>query len=90
LNGAGAVSEACALAMARGVRRVMDVQVGISATGIAGPGGATPDKPVGLVYLGISTPLGERVTRHVWPHDRTGNKRASADEALRMLLATIS
>lgn len=85
----GAVSEQCALEMARGVRKTMQVEVGISATGIAGPGGGSDTKPVGLVYLGISTPNGERVERHVWPHDRLGNKRASADAALRLILGMI-
>ncbi|MCW1967928.1 MAG: nicotinamide-nucleotide amidohydrolase family protein [Anaerolineae bacterium] len=82
----GAVSEQCALEMARGVRKAMQVEVGISATGVAGPGGGSDAKPVGLVYLGISTPHGEAVERHVWPHDRLGNKRASADAALKLIL----
>ncbi len=85
LDGVGAVSEECALAMARGVRTAIGADVGVSATGIAGPGGATPGKPVGLVFIGLSTPTEERVERFVWPHDRIGNKRASADAALRML-----
>ena len=82
----GAVSEQCALEMARGVRKALQVDVGISATGIAGPGGGSDAKPVGLVYLGISTPNGDAVERFVWPHDRIGNKRASADAALALLL----
>lgn len=86
----GAVSEACALEMAEGARRALGVDVAVSATGIAGPSGGTDAKPVGLVYLGISGPAGRAVERHVWPHDRTGNKRASADAALRLLLRHLS
>lgn len=86
LTSVGAVSEQCALEMARGVRRALGIDVGISATGIAGPGGATPGKPVGLVYIGLSTPVGDVVRRFVWPHDRVGNKRATADAALKLLV----
>jgi PncC family amidohydrolase len=85
LDAHGAVSEACALEMALGVRRALGVDVGISATGIAGPDGGSAGKPVGLTYVAISTPDGEAVSRNVWPHDRAGNKHATADEALRLL-----
>jgi PncC family amidohydrolase len=83
---AGAVSEQCALEMARGARKALGIDVGVSATGIAGPGGATPGKPVGLVYIGLSAPDGETVRRFVWPYDRLGNKRATTDAALQMLM----
>ena len=82
----GAVSEPVALAMAQGARRALSAQVAVSVTGIAGPGGARDGKPVGTVYIGISSPLGERVERHVWPHDRAGNKAASAQRALEMVI----
>lgn len=82
----GAVSEQCALEMARGVRTALGVHVGISATGIAGPDGGTASKPVGLIYVGLSSPLGEHVTRSVWLYDRVGNKQATANEALRVLM----
>lgn len=56
----GAVSAQCAEAMAEGVRSLMSADIGISLTGIAGPGGGTPEKPVGTVYLGISSKRGVR------------------------------
>lgn len=86
----GAVSEQCALEMARGVRQTLGVDVGISATGIAGPGGATPGKPVGLVYIGFSSPVGDAVRRFIWTKDRVGNKRATADAALKLLVEQLS
>ena len=82
----GAVSEQCALEMARGVRRALDVDVGVSATGIAGPEGGTASKPVGLTYVGVSSPLGESAEQNTWTHDRSGNKWATADAALRLLM----
>ncbi len=90
LTAHGAVSEPCALEMARGARKALGVDVGISATGIAGPDGGSDDKPVGLVYVGLSTPLFEIVSRNVWPHDRAGNKQATADEALRLLMTQLA
>src|SRR3712207_9410090 len=52
----GAVSEATARAMAEGICRAMGSDIGLAVTGIAGPGGATPTKPVGLVYIAVSAP----------------------------------
>ena len=52
----GAVSAETAAAMARGVRERLGVDVGLAVTGVAGPGGGTPDKPVGLVYVHAETP----------------------------------
>ncbi len=86
LSQQGAVSEQCALEMARGARAALGVNVGVSATGIAGPGGGSPDKPVGLVYVGVSTPLIDRVARFEWNGDRVSNKRHTADAALQLLI----
>ncbi len=81
----GAVSEECALQMARGVRRLLGTHIAISTTGIAGPEGGTPQKPVGLVYVALSTPEGETVTRNVWSGDRMKNIELSVQEGLRLL-----
>ncbi len=59
----GAVSPETARAMAEGIRRVAGADIGVATTGVAGPGGGTPEKPVGLVYTAISTKNGTEVTR---------------------------
>ncbi len=81
----GAVSVETAVEMARGVRRALGADIGISVTGIAGPSGGLPDKPVGLVYICLSARDFERVERFVWDRDRAGNKWASSEAALHML-----
>ena len=81
----GAVSAETALEMAQGARRELGADIGLSVTGIAGPAGGTPDKPVGLVYIALATPKGERCERHVWDSDRSGNKALSAEAALDLL-----
>jgi len=88
----GAVSREIALEMAQGVRRVfageeipLQQVIGISVTGIAGPGGGMPGKPVGLVWIGLSTPDGDWAWKFLWESDRVGNKMLSAGRALRLL-----
>ena len=82
----GAVSAEVAAAMAVGARELYGVDVAVSITGVAGPTGGTPEKPVGLVYLHLSGADGcEEGRRKVWPSDRRGNKELSAREALAML-----
>lgn len=85
LETVGAVSEQTALQMARGARRLFGADIGVSVTGIAGPGGGTPEKPVGLVYVAISTGDGDRCERHLWKGDRGQNKASSAGAALLMV-----
>ncbi len=82
----GAVSEAVAKEMASGVRRLFGAEIGVGITGIAGPTGGTPGKPVGLVYIALAAEGVMRCERHLWPHDRLGNKEASAQRALEMLV----
>ena len=81
----GAVSVDVALAMARGVRRKIGTDIGIATTGIAGPGGATPTKPVGLVYVALAADGVERCRRYLWHGDRIENVTASAEAALRLV-----
>ena len=81
----GAVSEQTAREMAQGVRRAFRADVGLSVTGIAGPGGGMPGKPVGLVYVALAAPDGEWVERHVWSGNRWENKARSAEAALDLL-----
>jgi PncC family amidohydrolase len=81
----GAVSEAVALAMARGVRERLAADIGLAVTGIAGPTGGTPEKPVGLVYVALADAIAARSRRHLWSGDRWQNKEQSAEAALRMV-----
>ncbi len=81
----GAVSQEVALEMARGVRQALAADVGLSVTGIAGPGGATADKPVGLTWVGLSAPQYDQSWKFIWQGDRLQNKELSAEAALQML-----
>ena len=75
LNTVGAVSAEVAIAMARGVCRACNAQVSLATTGIAGPTGGTPLKPVGTVYIAFKSPQYEQVRHLVWHGDRTENIR---------------
>lgn len=87
----GAVSAEVATQMAQGARRLYDVDVAVSVTGIAGPGGGLPGKPTGTVYLHVSGAGDyERGAHHVWPGDRSTNKLLSAVAALRMVLEYVA
>lgn len=86
LEQAGAVSEETAVEMARGVRRALGADIGISVTGIAGPSGATANKPVGLVWIGLSSIDVEKAYRFLFMGSRIENKASSAHEALKLLL----
>ncbi|MFN8622631.1 MAG: nicotinamide-nucleotide amidohydrolase family protein [Chloroflexota bacterium] len=85
----GAVSAQTAVAMAEGARRLLGASIAVSVTGIAGPGGGTEAKPVGLTYLAVADAAGDAVQRHVWPYDRSGDKRASAAAAMALVLARL-
>jgi nicotinamide-nucleotide amidase len=82
----GAVSEPVVRAMAEGALARSRAQLAVAATGVAGPGGGSADKPVGLVWFGCARAGGTTVTaRHVFPGDRTAIRRATVAEALAML-----
>ena len=81
----GAVSEQTAKEMAEGVAKASNANVGLSTTGIAGPGGGTPEKPVGLVYVGCSIEGQTIVKKCLFKGDREANRNASVEEALKLL-----
>lgn len=83
----GAVSEESARAMAEGARRLLASDLALAVTGIAGPTGGTPEKPVGLVYIALAAEEEMRCERHIWSGDRLQNKAQSAEAALEMLIA---
>jgi len=82
----GAVSAAAAQAMADGVRRLVAADVAVATTGIAGPGGARPGKPVGLAFVAAASAERSLVREHRWAGDRLANRVQSADAALALLL----
>lgn len=88
----GAVSKETVLEMAQGVRKKMNKQfpldqtVAVSVSGIAGPGGGLPGKPVGLVWVGLSTPAGNQAFQFIGNGTREENKAFSAQKALEVLL----
>ncbi len=82
----GAVSAQVARAMAEGARDRFGVTLAGAVTGVAGPGGGTADKPVGLTYVGVADTRGVDVRRAVWSGDRAANRRDSGIALLELLL----
>jgi nicotinamide-nucleotide amidase len=82
----GAVSRECAEAMARNVRALADADLGVSVTGIAGPGGGSDEKPVGTVHFALATASGVRHLARSFPFERQRVKLASAYTALALAL----
>jgi len=81
----GAVSSQVAKQMAEGGRKLLNVDICIADTGIAGPTGATPNKPVGLFYLGFSSTAGTSSRKHIFNDNREQNKQSAALAALNWL-----
>jgi nicotinamide-nucleotide amidase len=90
LNRYGAVSRETVTAMARGAREKFLATLGLAITGIAGPSGGMPEKPVGLTYIGLATPERVIVEKHIWQGDRLQNKEQSAEAALDLLYRYLS
>jgi len=82
----GAVSKETVLEMARGVRRALAADIGISVSGIAGPGGGTPEKPVGLVWIGLSTSSLDEAWQYYFKGERLAVKEQTAQAALQLLV----
>jgi len=85
----GAVSRETVLEMASGVQRALAADIGLAVSGIAGPGGGTPEKPVGLVWIGLSAPLVEIARRYLFAGDRLPIKEQAAQAALELLVETL-
>ncbi len=81
----GAVSHATVAEMARGVCAQLGADVGVSVSGIAGPGGGTPEKPVGLVWIGLATPTGVWARRFHFEGERESVKAQAAEAALKFV-----
>ena len=86
----GAVSEAVAREMAEGARKKFGADFAIAVTGIAGPSGGTKTKPVGTVFIALAGEGGTVVERKLNPFGREKFKRATADQALKMLRLRLS
>jgi PncC family amidohydrolase len=86
----GAVSAQVARAMAEGARRRLGASLAVGVTGIAGPGGGSEEKPVGLTYVAVADDAGTDVRRFTWQGEREANKIASAEAALELLIERAS
>lgn len=87
LDTVGAVSPETAAQMADGARRLTKADLAVSVTGIAGPGGGSSEKPVGLVWFGLATPSGTRTERAIFAGDRAAVREQAVRHALGMLTA---
>lgn len=90
LNTVGPVSEECAMQMASGVREKIGSDVAISVTGIAGPGGALPGKPVGTVYLGYSDKNGSKYVLLNLEGDRDTIRKNAVEEVYKLAISEIA
>lgn len=85
----GAVSAQTCIAMAEGARKRYGASIAVAVTGIAGPTGGSPAKPLGLTYIAVADAAGHEVQRHQWLGDRHRNKVASAAAALTLLVGRL-
>jgi len=89
LKAKGAVSEEVAIQMASGARKRLGADIGIGITGVAGPSGGTPTKPVGLVYVAVSSRGSSECSRNVFRGSRSSIKDQSVRKALEMLVESL-
>ena len=82
----GAVSSEVAKAMAEGLREATDADIALSVTGVAGPGGGSPEKPVGTVFVGLASKDGTFVNKFLFSGDRISIKEQTSEEALKLVL----
>lgn len=82
----GAVSPECALEMVAGACRAVNTDWAVAVTGIAGPGGGSPDKPVGLVYIAVKGPQCHLVTKNFFKGDREAVRASTVETAMGMLI----
>ena len=85
----GAVSSECASAMADGVRQRMGTDLAVSITGIAGPGGGSAEKPVGLVWFGVASKFGSKTQKMIFQGDRDAVRSSAIEHALQLLLKEV-
>ena len=76
--------------MAAGVRRVTGADIGVGVTGIAGPDGGTPERPIGLVFIAVETPSAARVERFQFQGDRSSIKEQAAEQALALVIQSVT
>jgi nicotinamide-nucleotide amidase len=86
----GAVSAQVARSMAIGAKARTGATVSVAVTGVSGPGGGSPAKPIGLTYIAVADAGGVEVRRFVWAGDRAANRESSARAALDLLLERLS
>jgi PncC family amidohydrolase len=86
LNTKGAVSGETVLEMTKGIRQRLKADIGVSVSGIAGPGGGTPEKPVGTTWIGLAAEDGEWAKTYQFSGGREENKISAVDAALTLLL----
>ncbi|MFN8413720.1 MAG: CinA family protein [Anaerolineales bacterium] len=86
LNRVGAVSREVVIEMAYGARKIFKVDIAVSVSGIAGPGGGTPEKPVGTTWIALVASDGEWTRQFVWDGDREKNKYLSSEAVLQLLM----
>lgn len=86
LDDFGAVSEETVIEMARGVRKSLDVDIGVSVSGIAGPSGGTIEKPVGTTWIGLSSADRDSAVKYIFPGNRYEINSQASDAAMKMAI----